>query len=181
MRTVVWDLETTNLRSDIGSIIVASFGELDADGNIVAIRTKDFSEIRGRTHEIRERKMAEWVKAEFERADILIGHNSMAFDRHFLRGMCFRLGVGELPPRQHIDTYQVARGRLLFQSLSLSNLADILGVGVKDHPAKDDWREANAMDTEALKRLRVRCESDVKLTAAVWGKLRPLWHQRKGS
>jgi uncharacterized protein YprB with RNaseH-like and TPR domain len=181
MRTVVWDIETTNLRSDIGFIIVASFAELDADGNITEIRTKDFTEIRGRTQALKEKRMAEWVKEQYEHADILIGHNSTAFDRHFLRGMCMRTGLGQLEPRYHIDTYQVARGKLLYQSLSLSNLADILGVGEKDKPDKDSWREANAGDKDAIKRLRVRCESDVTITAGVWHKLKPLYHQRKGS
>jgi DNA polymerase III epsilon subunit-like protein len=124
-----------------------------------------------------ERQLIEEVLALYSSASILIGHNSKAFDRNFLNGVCARHDLPAPPPRFHIDTYHVARYGLkgIYQSVSLDNLADILHVGVKDRPSKHDWREASIRDEEALERIRERCESDVRLTAAVWSKLMPYW------
>jgi DNA polymerase III epsilon subunit-like protein len=173
LKAYVWDLETTNLRSDIGAIIVASFGELNANGRVMKMHTATINDFDTET------EFVQWVVDRYSKADILIGHNSKAFDRNFLSGVMFRLGLGARPRRIHLDTMQVAKG-MQFQSVSLSNLADILAVGHKDKPAKDDWREANMLNAAAIARLVKRCESDVRITAKVWNKLKPRYMESKG-
>ena len=130
-----------------------------------------------------ERKLALWVKEQVTKADILIGHNSTAFDRHYVNGVLFRLGEDPLPPRLHLDTYQIYRSaKLLYQSGSLKNLANVFKLPEKkDEPAKEVWREANLLDEESLARLRGRCESDVRVQAALWRELKPAWLRWKGS
>jgi DNA polymerase III epsilon subunit-like protein len=176
MRTFVFDLETTNLRSDIGTVLVASFGELKPDGSLGKMHTNDKLSAGS------ELALAEWIYDKLLEADILIGHNSKAFDRNFLNGYFFRLGMGLAPKVcKHFDTCQTARGKLLFQSNSLENLADVLGVATKKfHPGKDSWREAGQLDKKAIKTLRTRCQEDVKATAEVWAKLGPLYKERWG-
>jgi len=176
--TFVWDLETTNLKADMGTLLMGSFLDL-ATGEVVTARLSSDANV---PIEAAERDLVEEVSALFSSASILIGHNSKAFDRNFMNGCVARHGLPALPRRFHIDTYMVARYGLkgIYQSNSLDNLADILKVGVKDRPSKHDWREANIRDEDALERIRLRCESDVRLTAAIWSKLEPYWLMWKG-
>src|SRR3990167_848974 len=134
MRTAVFDIECTNLRSDIGTFLIASFGELDGNGNVKKVETRDILSQHG------EKNLATWTRNRFEEFDILIGHNSIAFDRNWLNGVMIRHELPFVPRRIHIDTYQVAKGKLQFQSYSLANIADVLGLGSKDEPSKNDWR-----------------------------------------
>ena len=177
MKTFVFDLETSNLRSDIGSLRVACFAELNSDGTIKDIQTRDVLEMHG------EKNLAEWISHRVEESAILIGHNADAFDKNFLNGVLIRWGLPKLPKRYYIDTLMVARYGMkgLLQSCSLENLADYFRLPIqKDHPSKHDWRGANDMESEPLSRIRKRCISDVKITVLLWDKLKPYWFDWRG-
>lgn len=181
MRTVVVDIETSDLRADIGGLMVSCFGELDSNGKIVQMRTETIDTItKGKgSVPVREKALALWTKAQWENADIIIGQNHIGFDRHFIDGVLFRYREPLLQKRILIDTYQTAKG-MLAMGASMGNLVDIMGIGQKDAPSKDDWRNANHGDKQALARITKRCQSDVNLTAAMWNRLKPLYMQRHG-
>jgi DNA polymerase elongation subunit (family B) len=178
MRTYVVDLETTDLRSDIGTLIVASFGRLNDDDEVVEKYTHTIQSIGTGSVAKREKMLAQFARKKWAEADIIIGQNHKAFDRHFLDGVLFRCGLEMLPGRLLIDTYQTAKGKLAMGT-SMGNMVDIFGIGTKDAPSKDDWRRAAAGDSEALKRIMVRCESDVDMTAKLWKRLKPLYMARQ--
>lgn len=179
LRSVVVDIETSDLRADIGGLMVASFGVLDSSGSIVEMHTENVSTIGGGTVAQREKKLVQWTKAQWEAADIIIGQNHIGFDRHFIDGVLFRHGLPLLQNRILIDTYQTAKGKLAMGA-SMKNLVDIMHLGSKDAPSKDDWRNANHGDIEALTRITERCESDVDLTAKMWARLKPIYMQKYG-
>jgi DNA polymerase III epsilon subunit-like protein len=178
VRTVVWDLETTNLRADIGGLVVAAF--LDPDTYELEVRS--VNDFEGRPGH-KEKQLAMWAAEQFCAADILIGHNSLAFDRNFLNGVLGRHMLSPLPKRVHADTYLITRYGLkgLLQSASLENVADYFGIKRgKDKPSKHDWREANMFDGESVDRIVHRCVEDVRLNADVWPFLKQYWHSWKG-
>lgn len=179
MRTVVVDIETSDLRADIGGLMVSCFGELDANGKIVQMRTMTIDTVGGGSVAQREKKLAQWTKEQWEGADIIIGQNHVAFDRHFIDGVLFRYRIPLLERRILIDTYQTAKGKL-GMGASMRNLVDIMHLGAKDAPSKDDWRNANHGDKAALKRITERCESDVKMTAEMWDRLKPIYMSHYG-
>lgn len=171
LRLVVWDIETTNLRADIGRLVLASF----LDAHTGKLETMDYTEGG-------EAALAAWVRDQVERADMLIGHNTKAFDRNFLNGVLARHGLQPLPKRQHLDTYLIARYGLkgLLQSNSMDNLADFFQLDrSKYKPSKHDWRDV-LVDPESLEEIRIRCEEDVLLNLELWYALRPYWHAWKG-
>ena len=174
MRTVVMDFETTDLKADIGTLIVASFGVLDDNDSVVGLQTETINTISKGTVSERERKLALWAKQQWIDADIIIGQNHIGFDRHFLDGVLFRNKLELLPRRILLDTYQIAKGKLAM-SASMRNMVDIMQIGEKDAPSKEDWRLANNGDKAALERIKQRCESDVVMTAAMWQRLKPLY------
>lgn len=178
IRSQVWDLETTHLRSDMGTLLVGAF--LDLGTGVMSVRS--INDFKGTQRE-RERQLALWVRDQVVESDILIGHNSLAFDKNFLNGVLARLGEDPLPPRQHVDTYQIARNGFkgYLQSYSMANLADFFGLAEqKDKPSKHDWRSANILDDDALLRITQRCVADVHVTALLWEKMKPFWHKWRG-
>jgi DNA polymerase III alpha subunit (gram-positive type) len=181
IKTVVVDLETTNLRSDIGTLIVACFGEMDTDGNVTTLETRDILDIGKGSVAQRERKLVLWAIEQWSNADIIIGQNHKAFDQKFLQGVMLRHGImdGILPKRILIDTYQTGKGSF-GMGMSMGNVVDVLGIGKKDAPEKGDWREANTGDPEALARIRTRCESDVVMTGEMWRRLKPTYMVKYG-
>lgn len=181
MRVAVWDIETTNLRSDIGTLIIASFGLLNEDDSVKKMETRDILQMGAKGRKSNECKLAQWVKEQVVLADILIGQNSIAFDRNFVNGVLAREDLAPLPRRIHIDTMQTAKGKFLYQSVSLKNLADVFKLSrQKDKPEKEAWRKAGLLDEKAIKRLRKRCEEDVLLTAELWKKLKPTYMEWRG-
>src|SRR3990167_9810077 len=120
MKTYVFDIESSNLRADIGSLRVACFALLNYGGEIKEFFTRDILEMHG------EKNLAKWIHSRFEDGDIFIGHNSDAWDKNFINGVLIRHKLSKLPKRIHIDTLQVARYGMkgLLQSLSMENLAD---------------------------------------------------------
>lgn len=169
----VWDLETTDFKPDIGSIRIASFYDM-ATGQMRTRTHLDFDTEAG---------LVEWIVGEYEDADVLIGHNSVAFDKIFLTGVYGRTHPGEeLAKRIHWDTYLIARyGWKGGTRYSLENLADHFGLPMqKDKPSKHDWRGMIAMDAASTARLVERCESDVLVTAMLFDRLRPFLARWKG-
>lgn len=179
MKTVVMDYETSDLRSDIGTLLVACYGVLDDEDNIKELKTKTIQTIGRGSVADRERKLALWAREQWADADIVIGQNHIGFDRHFLDGVLFRYGEPMVPRRVLIDTYQTAKGKFAMSS-SMKNMLDLWHLGSKDAPDKDDWRKANSGDKVALERITQRCETDVEATAALWRKLKPVFLDSKG-
>lgn len=173
IRIGVFDLETTALRADIGSLIVASFYDPLTD----TMYSNNQIEAGG------EEALVEWAVQMYNSFDILVHFNGLAFDKNFLNGSAARLGTTLPEKRYHIDLYHVARYGLkgLLQSNSLANLADFFKLSEqKDHPSKHDWRQANLLTPSAVCRIQERCESDVRMTAELFKKLRPFWLKWKG-
>lgn len=179
MRTVVVDLETSDLRADIGTLLVACFGELDATGVVTEMRTQTIQTVGRGSVEQREKRLAKWAAEQWNYADIIIGQNHVGFDRHFLDGVLFRNQLPMLQKRILIDTYQTAKGKLAMGT-SMRNMVDIMGLGAKDAPTKEAWRLANHGDHDSLARIKERCVADVILTAKMWDRLKPLYFERFG-
>ena len=177
----VWDIETADFSTDIGFLMMGSFLDLNT-GEMVTERIASREEKPDWTLDEAELDVLLRVRKIIDRAVVLIGHNSISFGKNYVNGVSARHGLGPMGPKIHIDTYQAARyglvGRL--QSLKLANLADFFKIGVKDKPGKADWRASHARDEDALERLRLRCESDVRLTALVWDALKPHYLRWRG-
>lgn len=175
----VWDLETTDLNTFFGRLIVAAF----LDINTMEVQKRNLYDFEGDERE-KERQLLQWTWEQLEEGDVFIGHNTLAFDSNFLNGRFAIHGMDLItPPRLHIDTYQVARygfkGRT--QGYSLENLLDFFQVSVqKDKPSKHEWSDSVILDRYALERITDRCVADVEGTALLWPFLRPYYYRWRG-
>ncbi|KKK53487.1 hypothetical protein LCGC14_3094300 [marine sediment metagenome] len=176
-KTYVWDIETTDFKSDIGTLMVSSF--LDLDSGIPNSRT--IHDFEGTLLD-QEMQLAAWTADMLVGADALIGHNIKAFDRNFLSGVLARSHMPQAPKRTYIDTMLISqygvKGRI---GNSMANLADIYGLPVpKDKPSKNDWRLYIGGDPGAVERITTRCETDVLVNALLWHELKEYWYQWRG-
>lgn len=76
----------------------------------------------------------EFVEALWEildEADITIAHNGNKFDNKMANRFFVKEGLGPVSPYKSIDTLQVARNTFKFQSNSLNDLGEYLGLGSK--------------------------------------------------
>lgn len=174
---VVFDLETTDLNTFFGRLIIASF----LDMSTKELETRTIHDFAGSTDK-KETQLLGWATERYESAFILIGQNITAFDRHFLQGRHDQLETGYvIRPALHYDTKQIAQyqAKIRPQGYSLKNLLDYYSLPIsKDEPSKHVWARSKELDEEAIERLKVRCELDVLGTALVAGKL--LAHVKRG-
>ena len=169
----VWDLETTDFKADIGEIRVASFFDLNT--GVMYTRThRDFDS---------EVEFVEWIISMMNESDVLVGHNSLAFDKPYVTGVAARLGLGKPEKRIHWDTYLIARyGWKANIGYSLENIADHLGLSrTKSKPSKHKWRELITDRADDLSEIVERCESDCLITAEVFDYLKPYLFEWKGN
>lgn len=176
-KVAVWDIETSDFKADIGSLMVSSFLDL-ATGIPNSRSVLDFEG----TFAERERQLAVWTREQIASCDTLIGHNVKAFDRNFVNGVSARYGLPIMPKRTYLDTYLIARyGIKGLIGYSMANLADVLGLPIpKDSPSKNDWRLYIAGDPAAVARITERCELDVIVNALLWEELKMYHYEWKG-
>lgn len=179
MKIYVYDLETTGLKADVHSLLVACFGEVEG-GQIKRYHSRTILGDEDKMIEGGEEALVKWARQKYMEADILIGYNSLSFDRNFLNGASLRYGLDYLPRKINIDVFQTLKGRHKYSSLSLEAVADALGLGAKDKPERKDWREGSILWPEAIRRLEVRCRQDVKLTHTVWEHVKHIYMERWG-
>jgi len=175
-RVLVYDIECTNLRTDLGTLLCVAFYDM-ADGSIESKTIDDFG-----PREKGEKALVKWAAEKITSADCLIGFNSDAFDKHYLDGVSTRCGLPKLPKRIHIDLYQSARYGWggLPSSYSLRNLSNFFHLSEeKQSMDKEDWRGA-LIDPEKMVALRVHCERDVAVTALMWEAMKGYYFDWRG-
>lgn len=104
-------------------------------------------------------------------ADILVGHNSDAFDYKKFNARAITYGLPPIAPKQSIDTLKIARQNFKFSSNTLRYIAQILGVDAKDE--SPDWQKCCLGDENELRYMRKYNRQDVIVTEKVYLKLRP--------
>lgn len=112
------------------------------------------------------------VKTTYEaiaKADILIGHNSDAFDLKKFNARAIFYGMNPLPQKQQIDTLKEARKYFKFTSNKLSYLANYLGIDSKDESPK--WDKILNGDKDELSIMREYNKKDVIVTEQLYLKL----------
>jgi len=102
--------------------------------------------------------------------DILVGHNSDAFDLKKFNTRALFYGLSPIPKIPSIDTLKVARKHFKFTSNKLSYIARFLKVGAKDE--SPDWNKVLAGDRKEIARMKTYNIKDVTVTEKVYMVLR---------
>lgn len=165
--------------------IVASFGIRDQhithkqilkDGGVICVGLKWHGEKRTHVYSVWEHGPEAMLQATHEalcNADGVATYNGAAFDLPKLQGEFLLAGMQPAPQLTQIDIYKSVR-RLGFISNKLDYIAPLLGLGGKvKHEGLDLWLKVMDGDAAAQKRMARYCAGDVRLTEAVYDKVRP--------
>lgn len=171
-RQAFFDIETTNLGAFMGRMLCASV--CDSWGNVTTRTISDFPQ----TTVLDDSGLAEWLRDELERYDIITGWNSSQFDVSFLQARLLRWGKRAL--RQdimHIDPMYKARpGRgARIGSSKLDNVAKFFRTPDQKTPLDwDVWNLAATGDPGSMALVVEHCEADVLVLRSVFQHLKPL-------
>lgn len=106
-------------------------------------------------------------------ADVIVHHNGDRFDKPYVDTRILFHGLGVLPPITTIDTYKVAKAKLMFNSNKLDYIGGFLKVGRKKPTTSGLWMRVLKGDRSAIREMVDYNKQDVLLLKRVFTKLRP--------
>jgi uncharacterized protein YprB with RNaseH-like and TPR domain len=163
VRVAYFDLETTDLRADIGRILIGSI--LCHDGQLVTFR-QDVVAKKKRTDYADDGEIAKLIRDVLEKHDLLIAWNGKGFDIPFLNTRLVQNGHRRLLPKLFLDPKWYMQGwrGLLPRNAKLDTAAEFFRLGERkmDVPV-EVWAKAACGNKEAMDTLVERCESDVRI------------------
>lgn len=121
-----------------------------------------------------EKELIEKLWKIFDESDIIIGHNSMAFDDKKSNAKFIEYNFPPPSPYKTIDTLKVARRYFKMDSNKLDSIGEYLGVGRKVKTGGFDlWDGCMKGDEKSFKLMERYNKGDVDLLEKVYLKLRP--------
>jgi uncharacterized protein YprB with RNaseH-like and TPR domain len=174
VRTAFWDLETTALRASFGQLLCGVIGEFDPVRPLEPKLTV-FQLHKYRTPKERcdDSGLALDLAAELDQYDLVIGFNSIMFDKKFLDTRLAKYGYPGSHIARHKDLLYVLRYKFSLQSNSLKNAAKFFfGSTLKTDLSWDTWRLAHAGDRESYEMVIDHCKWDVLELARIWDRVK---------
>lgn len=168
MRIAFWDLETSDLKADVGRLLIGSIMD-ESTGAIKTFRRDQYPKRAGI-----DVKLAKDIRDELERFHLHCAWFGKGFDISFLRSRLVQAGERPLKKMWCIDPCFAMKGwhGLSPRSASLKVAAEFFNLPERkmDVPV-EVWVRAMEGDRAAMKILAERCESDVRILKQVTDKL----------
>lgn len=174
MRIAFWDLETTALDADFGQLLCGVIGEYRTEApcepNLLVYELEDFKSPAGRCN---DRDLAVRIRDRLEEYDLVIGYNSVRFDRPFLDTRLTAYKERGVRIQRHKDLLYTMRGKFRLGSNSLKNVGKFLfGDTIKTEMSKTCWRQAHAGLRASYDEVIYHCQQDVIELARVWDEIK---------
>lgn len=162
--SVVFDIETTDLKGLMGRILCCSF--LDGLTGEVKTFRADERPWKGRT-KIDDSKLAVAIRDELEKYKLIVGHNSKLFDLPFINARLAKAGERPVRVGWHLDTrWFLNSASMRIGSAKLDNAAKFFDLGEQKTPISwEQWQLAAAGDGVAMDEVVEHCEADVRTLA----------------
>jgi DNA polymerase elongation subunit (family B) len=110
----------------------------------------------------------------FDEADVIVAHNGVAFDSKKVKARFLVHGLRPPEPSQEVDTLLIAKRYFKFDSNSLNNLSEFLGLGSKlPHHGFKLWKDCMDGDRKAWRLMCKYNAQDVTLLEKVYLRFRP--------
>jgi uncharacterized protein YprB with RNaseH-like and TPR domain len=132
-------------------------------------------------HHDGKKAMLEELHRMMDKADVLVGWNSAAFDHKHINREFIENGLMPPSPVKDLDLMSVTKANFAFPSNKLDYVAQRLGVGAKvKHSGFQLWLDCMAGDDKAWKEMKKYQLQDVNLLADLYYELLP-WFVGKGN
>ena len=119
-------------------------------------------------------EMVKRAHALMDEAHVIVHYNGKAFDVKHLNREFLRADMFPPSPHKDIDLLTIARSTFKFPSNKLDAVSRELGVGAKvKHEGFELWLACMANDPAAWARMKKYNVGDIKITEAVYEKMRP--------
>lgn len=161
MRIAYWDLETTDLKGDVGRILCGVI--IDNTGACKVFRNDKIGPCLADDGEIAKR-----IRDELENYHITVGWFSKGFDIAFLNTRLVKAGHKTIRPHLHLDSCWYMKGwrGIKPRSASLKVAAEFFDLPERKPDVDVDvWiNAAYGGQKKAMDELVERCKADVRLT-----------------
>lgn len=167
----IWEQNVIEVLRDwtILSVAYKWYGKKD----VHVIAQCDYKGYKRGIFNLDDRKVMEELHKIFGEADVVIGHNSDAFDIRKVNARMLIHGLPPVSPFKSMDTLKMARRHFKFDSNKLDDLGRTLGVGRKVvHTGKDLWLRCMEGDRKAWGLMKKYNKQDVVLLERVYERLR---------
>lgn len=120
-----------------------------------------------------KQEMAVVLRQLLDEADAVITYNGNKYDLPKIKGHLLLEGLPPFAPPTSIDLIKTVKG-LGFVMNRLAYIAPLLNIGSKmKHEGFRLWRSVLEGDTKAQERMKKYCIQDVKVTVALYNKIKP--------
>lgn len=180
MRIVAFDLETTDLKANFGTILCASFLEIVPPGYYLhgAGRPKPYTFVVNTSDHLEpnpDESIAVRIRENLEAYNCIVSWNGKMFDAPFLNARLLYHHARPVRPQFHLDLmYYAGYSFNRIGSKRLASVQQFLGLEDEKTPLLwDVWKRAARGDEEAMAEVVHHCEVDVKVLAEAYWRLIP--------
>lgn len=178
MKVLFFDTESTDLSASWGRILCASFCDLEHE--LAWTMRGDSRKLKGKIV-TDDSKLTLAIRDELEKADIIVGWNSIMHDIPLLNARLAKHGnrqvqVGDRYGSFHLDLMYYAGGTSLkVGGRKLDTIAKFFNAPNQKTPLDGEtWQRAAAGDKKAMNQIAEHCEYDVLVLRDLWPSLAPL-------
>lgn len=160
--SVVFDIETTDLKGLMGRILCCSF--LDGNTGEVTTFRADEKPWKGRS-KIDDSRLAVAIRDHLEKYKLVVGHNSKLFDIPFINARLAKAGERPVNVEWHLDTrWYLNSASMRIGSAKLENAQKFFDLGEAKTPISwEQWQLASTFEKPAMDEVVHHCEQDVKV------------------
>jgi uncharacterized protein YprB with RNaseH-like and TPR domain len=150
-KLVFFDIESTGLRGDYGSIICASFKPYNEPPMTVSIRQLG-----------NDQRVVREIKEMLESFDCWCSYYGKGFDIPMIQTRLLKWGLEPVKSKHHIDLYFTLKTHLLMSRKSLAQMEGFLGTHQQKMGVSPNvWSEMGFNIEQHLPTMMERCETDV--------------------
>jgi uncharacterized protein YprB with RNaseH-like and TPR domain len=174
-RILVFDIETTNLKADFGTVLCVGYKWLGEK----TVHVPSIMDYRGWKKDVTyDGHLIRDFKEVYEQADLLVTYFGKGFDVKYLNAKMLEHSLGTLPNTPHVDLFYTVKANLALSRKSLANVGYFLGLSTEKTPVEGRvWKKAQAGFPDAIEYVIRHCDADVKILEEAYLRLRPLVRQ----
>lgn len=171
-RILLFDIETTHLKADFGTLLCFGFkwfGESKVEVPSIA----DFS--AWKKDPTNDKGLVKAAAEVLSSADMWVTYYGKGFDVKYLNSKLLEHDLPVLPNIPHVDLFYTVRGNLALSRKSLANVSYFLKLDATKTPVEGRiWKRAMVGHEDSLRYIIRHCRSDVLVLEEAYLKLRPL-------
>lgn len=158
-RTLIWDIEASNLSANFGFILCIGYKWLD-EGKPKIISIRDFPLYK--KDPTNDREVVKAFKRVFEEAEIHVAHFGKYFDTPYVNTRLLYHGLSPLPRTRLDDTWKMSKDNLKLNSNRLATITEFFGLTEKTPVTGPHWIKAMAGNKQSLRYVEKHCYYDIE-------------------